>query len=244
MEKSIARQLACAGFAALLCLAPGLWRTASADDDNRRRSSTLSIEKVLVTFEDPANDLKDTIRITVAGVDLDRARQLAVMFGDQGTLDVVSASGSEIVALCPAPDFICDAGDLRLRVLVQTKWRRGDDDDDDDDRWRWRGRVQSASYDLTIGAVGPVGPRGEIGPQGLRGPQGAQGEEGPPGPLKTLRFSPRPLTGFLNSFDRVLNARCDTLFGPGHVLIGLYSEHSNFTEDRKWRFYCTRITLE
>jgi collagen triple helix repeat protein len=43
---------------------------------------------------------------------------------------------------------------------------------------------QTASFSITIGAVGPTGPQGPIGPQGptgAQGPQGAQGIQGPPG---------------------------------------------------------------
>jgi hypothetical protein len=47
---------------------------------------------------------------------------------------------------------------------------------------------QSASFDVTLGAVGPTGPTGPAGPQGPagptgpRGPKGATGPQGPAGP--------------------------------------------------------------
>jgi hypothetical protein len=63
---------------------------------------------------------------------------------------------------------------------------------------RGNGAVQSGTFDLTIGAVGPEGPEGpagavgETGPQGLPGPKGdtgAQGEQGEPGPAGALRVA-------------------------------------------------------
>ncbi|HXI44055.1 MAG TPA: collagen-like protein, partial [Bryobacteraceae bacterium] len=41
---------------------------------------------------------------------------------------------------------------------------------------------QAATFDVTLGAVGPSGPPGAQGPQGIRGLQGAQGATGPAGP--------------------------------------------------------------
>jgi hypothetical protein len=41
---------------------------------------------------------------------------------------------------------------------------------------------QAATFDVTIGAAGPMGPPGVQGPQGTPGPQGLQGPQGNPGP--------------------------------------------------------------
>jgi len=72
---------------------------------------------------------------------------------------------------------------------------------------------QSATFDVTLGAVGPMGPQGPPGaqgatgaigpqgPQGVQGPQGPQGTPGAPGTpsiLNTICFAaPNGLTGVL-----------------------------------------------
>ncbi|MBI4873138.1 MAG: collagen-like protein [Acidobacteria bacterium] len=55
------------------------------------------------------------------------------------------------------------------------------------------GTNQTATADVTYGAVGPQGPQGPVGPMGLTGPQGLQGSVGPAGPAGPI--GPMGLTG-------------------------------------------------
>lgn len=183
MRRSFLHWLACAGLILGSSLGAASWQAAFADDDDDARPG-LAISEVLVTFEDIDNELNDTLRIAVEGVDLDTAESVAVSLGTRGALTVLSAGGGEVLALCPAPDFICDEGDFLLTLSVRPA--AGDDDDDDGDR------ALTVAFDLTIGAVGPAGAEGPQGPQGAQGaqgpagpegPQGAQGERGPTGPM-------------------------------------------------------------
>ncbi len=186
MRRAILNGLACASLAVALCLGSGSWRAAYADDDDKVKPGFL-VTEVLVTFEDI--DLNDTIRITLDGVDLDKAKAVRVSLGEQGELKVLSASGNQILVLCPAPDYTCADGDylLTVSVLPGRKARYDDDDEDEDedededdydDHWP---RPFTVAYDLTIGAVGPQGPKGDTGDQGPKGDTGAQGPKGDKG---------------------------------------------------------------
>ena len=54
----------------------------------------------------------------------------------------------------------------------------------------------SATFVVTVGAVGPQGPAGENGPQGIAGPAGSDGQSGPAGPQGlTGAAGPQGLTG-------------------------------------------------
>ena len=86
-----------------------------------------------------------------------------VLLGDQGMLNVTSSSDSQIVA--DLPGGLAD-GDYLLTVMRAPM-----------------GEGVTGTYDLTIGAVGPIGPTGPTGPQGDQGPQGDPGPQGcPEGP--------------------------------------------------------------
>lgn len=154
------------------------------------------ILEAFVTFQDPDHDLKNTI--TIIGDHFGRRRPPRVTLGEQGRLEVLSSSPTEIVVHCfvdnsPDPDFDCLDGDYELKVAIGRRSHHDDDDDDDDDHDDHDGRKGRAgdgdrdgradvdTYDLTIGAVGPVGPTGSTGPQGDQGPQGATGPQGDQG---------------------------------------------------------------
>ncbi len=187
MQRSMLNWLACAGLAVALCLGSGSWGAAYAGDDDDKGKPELSITEVLVSFEDIDYDLNDIIRITVQGVDLDTAQAVKVSLGEQGMLEVLSAGGNQIVALCPGPDFICVDGDFLLTVSVKPgHWTRHDDDsgdedwarfDDDEDDGHDSRRPLIAAYDLTIGAVGPKGDKGDRGEPGPAGSSGISGYE-------------------------------------------------------------------
>lgn len=184
MPRIVFRWLASVGFMLALSVNPWSLPTAYAndDDDDDEVRPELTVTEVLVNF-----GVEDTIQITVDGADLDAAESVAVSLGERGPLEVLDFGSNEILALCP--DSICEDGDFRLAVVVETPWRRGDDDGDHDSR----SREQRAAYDLTVGAVGrqgaqgpqgeqgPQGPQGERGPVGSQGPQGPQGAQGPQG---------------------------------------------------------------
>lgn len=176
MSGTMFRWLAGAGFLLALSVNPWSLPTAHADDDDDDElRQELAVTEVLVNY-----GVQDTIQITVEGADLDAAESVAVSLGERGALEVLTAGGNAILALCP--DGTCEDGDVRLTVSVEATRRGGDDDDDDDDD---RTRLQTAAYDLTLGAVGPQGEpgeRGPVGPQGDRGPQGDPGPKGDIGP--------------------------------------------------------------
>lgn len=171
MQRSMTRWLACTGLALALSANPWSGPTAHADDDDDDVRQELTVTEVLVNF-----GTSDTIQITVHGADLDAAESVAVSLGEQGLLDVLSAAGSDIVALCPGST--CEDGDFLLTVLVEAASIGGDDDEDDDDN---RSRLLAAAYDLTIGAVGPQGEKGDTGAQGPKGDKGDTGAQGPKG---------------------------------------------------------------
>ncbi len=115
----------------------------------------LNVTEVLV--DDPDNPTS----ITITGEDFDFGPgPLVVTLGGFGSLSILSATGTEIVATLPAN--ISD-GDFLLTVSTGN------------------GQSQNYEYDLTIGAVGATGPTGPQGEQGKVGPQGEQGEVGPQG---------------------------------------------------------------
>ncbi len=49
-----------------------------------------------------------------------------------------------------------------------------------------------------------------------------------------------PSSGYLNSLDGLLNARCPT----NQVMNGLYSYHNNTTEDRQFAYYCCTLQVQ
>ncbi|KAF4114840.1 hemagglutinin/amebocyte aggregation factor-like [Onychostoma macrolepis] len=52
-------------------------------------------------------------------------------------------------------------------------------------------------------------------------------------------FSPRAkcfLSPYVNKFDQAFTFECP----PQHVIAGMSSYHSNYHEDRRWRFYCCK----
>ena len=102
----------------------------------------------------------------ITGTDFGVAKPPKVTLGG-GELAVSSHSQTTIVAALPAglPPASYE--------LVVVSFRKADDN----------GRA--ASFDVTIGAVGPqgpAGPAGAAGPQGPAGPAGATGPQGPAGP--------------------------------------------------------------
>ena len=93
---------------------------------------------------------------------------LEISFGNFGALDVLSVADDEVLVECP-PDAdlgipTCVDGDFLLTVSNDPKKKHSD------------------TYDVTIGAVGPVGDKGEKGDQGPVGPKGDTGDQGPAGP--------------------------------------------------------------
>ena len=109
----------------------------------------------------------DLDRITLYGSNFDNGSAPAVTMGELGLVEVGSYTGDEIVLVFP--DGLPSDGDYLLAVRTGS------------------GKVQSASYDLSIGLVGPTGPQGvpgvvgPPGPQGEPGPVGPQGDDGPQG---------------------------------------------------------------
>jgi len=138
--------LAGAGFLLALSVNPWSGPAAHADHDDRDDVwQELAVTEVLVNY-----GTTDTIRITVQGADLDNAESVDVSLGEPGALDVMSAGGNEIVAICPGST--CQGGDFRLTVSVKPAASGGDELEDDDDYYD-PPRLLTAAYDLTIGAV-------------------------------------------------------------------------------------------
>ncbi len=54
-----------------------------------------------------------------------------------------------------------------------------------------------------------------------------------------LKWSSVKTTGWINNFDAVMNYN----LGAGNVMVGLYSEHSNSREDRKWKIKYRTLSL-
>ena len=116
MKPTLTGRLASAGLALSLCLCAvpgGMAAADDDDDDDDRRRTVPAITEVLVTFDDPAQDLNDSLRITVQGVDLHGAADVSATLGAQGALEILWADGNEILALCPAPELLCPEGDYR-----------------------------------------------------------------------------------------------------------------------------------
>lgn len=105
--------------------------------------------------------------LTIVGTDLDFGGDLVVTLGELGSLNILSASATMIVADCPIDTGsnmpVCPDGDFQLIVA------------------RGNGASQNDEYDLTFGATGPVGPQGPTGPQGIPGDKGPVGSKGPVG---------------------------------------------------------------
>jgi hypothetical protein len=92
-------------------------------------------------------------------------RTPVVGLGDTKSVPVSSASPTDVVALLPAS--------ITPGTYVLTLLRAGDGHDNAGDN--------SASIDLTIGAVGPQGPAGRAGAAGAKGDTGMAGPQGPAG---------------------------------------------------------------
>lgn len=127
-----------------------------------------SISSVLVNF--------DNGNMIISGQNFDNGDPPIIELGNVGTLNVVTSDEFMIEAALP-PGLL--DGDYLLTVIT------GPDS------------AQNATYDLTIGAVGPQGPVGPIGPQGIQGlqgdpgPQGVQGDPGPQG-ITGIQGDPGP----------------------------------------------------
>ena len=145
-----------------------------------------TISEVIVKFDDPDFG-SDTV--TIKGQNLlgrSDKHATSVMLGEQGPLEVLSSSDSQIIAHCfvdnsasGEPDFECDDGDYSLEVAItldhshiSRPYGMKYDDDYFDDIDYEKHASRHASYDLTIGAVGPKGDKGEPGPAGSSGISG------------------------------------------------------------------------
>jgi len=114
-----------------------------------------SITEVIVGAPDPT-------LITIVGQNFDNGPTLNVVLGEFGSLAIISATGTQVVAELPAT---LTSGDYLLVASTGT------------------GPSRQASYGLTVGAAGPPGPPGPQGPVGAQGPAGPAGPEGPVGPV-------------------------------------------------------------
>jgi len=128
------------------------------DDRNGRPRAFLKITSVLVDLENS--------QILISGLNFNNGTTPIVTLGNSSyILSVCNTCYDENLITAEFVDPIAD-GDYLLTVATGPSQRQTD------------------SYDLTVGAVGPVGPQGEQGspgPQGEQGPQGPQGEAGPQG---------------------------------------------------------------
>ena len=162
--------------------------------DHNTNSKALVVDEVVVKFDDAAFGLKDTLTIIGRSLAGRPGRYaIEVMLGQYGPLAVLSPGDTELVVHCfvaSDPEFECDDGDYKLKVAIvrgKRVGRRNDDDDDDDgddDDDDKRRIIRYASYDLTIGAVGPqgvIGATGLVGPIGPQGLPGNDGKDGDPG---------------------------------------------------------------
>lgn len=57
---------------------------------------------------------------------------------------------------------------------------------------------------------------------------------------RAVRTGSCALTGYVNSWDGVMNYQCPS----GQVMSGMYSVHDNGREDRQFRFYCCTLVLQ
>lgn len=123
------------------------------------RGAQVQISEVAVVFDAAAGD---TVVITGA---FDPYSNLDITLGEMMSLGIISATETQLVAALPAG--LADR-DYRLTVNNGPP-----------------SPVFTASYDLTIGAVGPQGPQGD---KGDKGDQGEPGEPGTPGTPGVLSF--------------------------------------------------------
>jgi hypothetical protein len=90
------------------------------------------------------------------------------------------------------------------------------------------------------GATGQQGPKGDTGATGQQGPKGdtgATGPQGPAGPKTAIVTTGCFWTGYVNVMDGVMDYICPN----NGIIAGMYSYHSNSTEDRQFKFYCCQL---
>jgi hypothetical protein len=109
---------------------------------------------------DSASVNNTTTKITILGTGFDPSGTAPTVKFNTSTLTLVSFSNVSIVATLPTGT---KAGSYQLTVKNSS--------------------ASSATFDVTIGAVGPQGPKGAMGSQGPVGAQGPQGPAGPQGPV-------------------------------------------------------------
>jgi len=148
---------------AMMLLAGSSTARGDVNDDE------LIINEVEVSFSDTEAD-----RIIIRGNNFDFRMDKGylpnvLLGGVTEPLEIDEYDGFEIIALCPPGTSgtpVCLNGDYLLQVVLFSD----------------KGKLTkySASYDLTIGSMGPQGLAGE---QGAQGPQGPKGDPGDPGPI-------------------------------------------------------------
>ena len=109
----------------------------------------------LEAFADTEADL-----LIIQGEHFDNGRELEVLLGGVGPLEIDTRSATTIVARLPA-----DVLPGTYTAFVKTG----------------PGTVRADDVDVTIGAVGEPGPQGPKGDQGDKGEQGEKGDQGDPG---------------------------------------------------------------
>ena len=114
----------------------------------------LQITEVQVGFENTVTTFY------IYGNNFDNGKWPKVTMGEYQP-EVLTVEPDRIIAELPVMDLV---GDYLLTIFTGASVH------------------QFASYNLTIGAVGPQGPQGEQGIQGPIGPQGPEGPQGPVGP--------------------------------------------------------------
>ena len=145
---------------------------AFADGDRNHRNSPV-ITKVTVEHGEPSKSM-----LIIRGKNLRSSRgreETRIMLGEQGPLEIMNSSDSEITVRCFFNNlFDCEDGDYKLMVAIG-KRTRDRNNRGNDDGFRIR---RLATYDLTIGAVGPQGEKGDKGDQGDKGDKGDRGDQG------------------------------------------------------------------
>jgi hypothetical protein len=149
----------------------------------------------------------NSTQIAISGNGFQPGKKLPTVTFDGNTLTLVSSSDIYIVAFLPHGTA---AGDYQLTVKNSFG--------------------STATFDVTVGAIGPPGPQGPQGPQGQQGPPGPPGPPGAPGQFNTYDANGQLIgitldasgSVFIPSLDLITNfgytfcsvSGCTATFGP------------------------------
>jgi hypothetical protein len=160
--------------------------------------------------------------IQITGKNFGRCNPRVSLGDDPTPLEVLNNTNTNIVTVLPE---VLD-GDYLLRLNLLSRCIPYNTNES---------RFTELTYDLTIGAAGPVGPQGPPGPPGPQGPPGPTGPQGPTGAQGPTGPQGASYLSGCSRWQRTLSLNASTAGGwMGSCPSGEHAMSGSITADGDW----------